>query len=151
MVKKLDLGGTASKKPDVISREDVLEVPDLDVLLGFAKPSITAAGISCVDDRIELYHSLDGEVHLLYVESDTCSKPSEGIRALFNSLGIERGHASDGQDLDGKIVDLTSPPMAVNLGEAYPDLQVKTGQTIFDFDEVIAFVVGLYPGDTWGA
>lgn len=150
MVKKLDLGGTASKKPDVISREDVLEVPDLDVLLGFAKPSVTAAGISCVDDRIELYHSLDGEVHLLYVEADTCSKPSEGIRALFNSLGIERGRASDGQGLDGKIVDLTSPSTAVNLGEAYPDLQVKTGQTIFDFDEVIAFVVGLYPGDTWG-
>lgn len=149
MLKKMDLGGMESKNPDVISREDVLEVPDLDILLGFAKPSVTAAGIVCVDDRIELYHSLDGGVRLLYVESDTCSKPSDGIRALLTSMGIERGSSGDGQDMEGKIIDSTSGSKAVNLGEAYPDLQVKTGQTIFNFDEVIAFVVGLYPGDKW--
>ncbi len=146
---KEGLGVSWSGSPVVITANDVKKLPKLDVLLGFAKPSLIAAGLRCCDSRVELYHSLDGSLCKCYVEHDTCAYPSQAVIALLGKLGIERGENGDGPDMEGKIVDLTERSMAVPIGEVYPHLTVVTESTLFDFDEVINFVRDYYPGDMW--
>lgn len=135
--------------PNIVTRATVSELPELDVLLAFAKPSVVPAGLVCLSGRIELYHTLDGTLRVSYAEHSSTCTPSASATELLKRLGIERGSASDGKGLEGKIVDLTEPSSAVNLHDAYPDLQVGSNETLFNFNDILRYIVKRYPQDDW--
>lgn len=135
---------------NIVTRATVSESPELDVLLAFAKPSVVPAGLVCLSGRIELYHTLDGTLRVSYAEHSSTCTPSASVTELLKRLGIERGSATDGKGLEGKIVDLTEPSSAVNLHDIYHNLQVSANETLFDYNDILRFVVKRYPGDKWG-
>lgn len=150
-MKKLDLNDQPiARGLNIVTWATVHELPELDVLLAFAKPSVVSAGLVCLHRRVEIYHTLDGTLKVSYVERSDAYAPSVSVSELLRRLGIERGSAADGKGLEGKIVDLTEPSSAVNLHDICPNLQVSANETLFDYNDILRFVVKRYPGDKWG-
>lgn len=149
-MRKLDLNDQPiARGLNIVTRAMVHGLPELDVLLAFAKPSVVPAGLVCLHRRVEIYHTLDGTLKVSYAERSDTHTPSASVSELLRRLGIERGSAADGKGLEGKIVDLTEPSSAVNLHDIYPNLQVSANETLFDYNDVLRFVVKRYPGDKW--
>lgn len=128
---------------------DTVVPKELNMLIGFAKPSVIPAGLLFEDDRIEFYHTLDGGLYHCTYSREQYGTPAAAFAALLSGYAIERSNPGDTDIPAGKFVDFTSPSHAVNLVEVVPEVNVKGNRTMFDFHEVMDFVNNRYPGNVW--
>lgn len=102
-MRKLDLNDQPiARGLNIVTRAMVHGLPELDVLLAFAKPSVVPAGLVCLHRRVEIYHTLDGTLKVSYAERSDTHTPSASVSELLRRLGIERGSAADGKGLEGE-------------------------------------------------